>query len=80
MVKTSDGKNAGRLPKNEILWERYYNKDGEMLFVMTSDKLAETYTLYSYKDGFFVRLGRGRSPTELEQKNSVNEIILGKLE
>lgn len=73
-------KSSGKLPANDILWEQYFGKDDVLMFVMTSDRLVETYTLYHHKDGIFTKLGSGKSPPELEKKFSVNEIILGKLE
>ena len=76
----SQAKNSGKIPQNEILWEQYFNKDGMLMFVMTSDRLAETYMLYHHDSGLFSRIGAGKSPLDLEKKYSINEIILGKLE
>lgn len=65
-----------RIPKGERLWVSYYNKKGELLFSLTSKELSrDWYYLYRIEDGKQTKLGRARTPAELEQKYKVNETI-----
>lgn len=64
-----------KYPKGEIRWVGYYNKDSELLYIMTSkEKDREFYFLYEAQpDGTFKKLGKSRNPTELEKKFFVAE-------
>lgn len=64
-----------KYPKGETRWVGYYDKSGELLYIMTSkEKDREFYFLYeAQQDGTFKKLGKSRNPTELEKKFSVAE-------
>lgn len=68
------GKSRPKLPKGERVWVGYYNKAYELKFVVTSkDVLREFYFLYELVDGEFRKLGKARTPRELEEKFDVIE-------
>ncbi len=64
-----------KYPKGETRWVGYYNKAGELLYIITSkERDREFYFLYEVQpDGMFKRLGKSRNPTELEKKFKVAE-------
>ena len=64
-------------PKNEKMWWLYRNKRGEPIFLMTSKKTSrDNYYLYEVtSDGALNKLGRAKTPPELEEKFHVNEIM-----
>ncbi len=67
-------------PKNEVLWMRYYaSEDEPPHFIITSKReTREWYFLYEYKDGEgFVKLGKARTPPELEEKYKIQEKLKG---
>ena len=64
-------------PKGERVWVGYYNRQGELLFILTSKETRDYYFLYAVEDGKFKKLGRAKSPPELEIKFRVNEAIHG---
>lgn len=52
----------------------YYNSDHELLFILTSkEPFREYFFLYELIDGTFKKLGRARSPKELESKFCVEK-------
>ena len=61
-------KTIAKLPNGEVAWTRYCNKNGDTVFVVTSKPTREFYMLYERVDGGYVRLGRAKSPGELETK------------
>ena len=63
-----------KIPKSEIAWVTYLNAKGDPAFIMTSKPTREYYYLYEIlKDGSLFKLGRARSPTELEEKFCTKE-------
>lgn len=60
-------------PKGEIVWTGYYNRAGDLLFIITSKESRDYYFLYEYRDEVFQRLGRAKSPLELEERFHVKE-------
>lgn len=60
-------------PKGEIVWTGYYNKAGTLLFIITSKESRDYYYLYEYRDDAFNKLGRAKSPVELEERFHVHE-------
>ena len=60
-----------KYPKGEIVWTGYYDKQGELRFIVTSKPLRDNYFLYELVDGVFKKLGRSKNPTELENKFGV---------
>lgn len=60
-------------PKGETVWVGYYNRDHELLFIMTSKEARDFYFLYELADGKFKKLGRSKSPKELEERFEVGK-------
>ena len=65
-----------KYPKGERVWVGIYNKDHELMFIITSKESSrDYYFLYELVDGSFKKLGRARSPKELEEKYDVDKRI-----
>lgn len=63
-----------KYPKGERVWVSYYNIGHELLFILTSKEFSQEYFfLYELVDGAFKKLGRARSPKELEARFNVGE-------
>lgn len=63
-----------KYPKGERVWVGYYNAQHELLFIMTSKETSrDYYFLYELVDGTFRKLGKARSPKELETKFDVEK-------
>ena len=56
-------------PKGETVWVQYHAAAGVLKYILTS-KTGDrnTYYVYELANGVFQKLGRGRSPKELEEK------------
>ncbi len=63
-------------PKGERAWVGYYTQKHELKFVITSKEARDFYFLYEFVDGKLKRLGKARSPKELEEKFDVEKRIL----
>jgi hypothetical protein len=60
-------------PKGERIWASYYNSQSELLFILTSKATRDFFFLYEVtKDATLKKLGKSRSPLELEEKYNVN--------
>lgn len=63
-----------KVPKGEHAWMGYYNKEDELLFLLTSRENDRSwFFLYENRDGELKKLGKARTPTELEEKYKVTE-------
>jgi len=63
-----------KYPKGERVWVRYYTAQQQPLFIMTTKESSrDYYFLYELSDNEFKRLGKSRSPLELEEKYRLNE-------
>lgn len=60
-----------KYPKGETVWTGYYDKHGELKFIVTSKPMRDNYFLYELVHGVFKKLGRSKNPTELENKFDV---------
>ncbi len=60
-------------PRGEIVWTGYHNRAGDLMFIMTSKESRDYYYLYEVSDGEFKKLGKAKSPPELEEKYRVHE-------
>lgn len=60
-------------PRGEQVWTSYYNSLHELLFIVTSKQTRDFYFLYEVVDGAFKKLGKAKSPLELEEKFKVHE-------
>ena len=69
-----------KYPKGERVWVGYYNTKHELLFILTSKESSREYFfLYELIDGAFKKLGRARSPKELESKFDVLSTVVDRL-
>lgn len=56
-------------PKGETVWVRYHTKDGALKYIMTSKTGDRSfYYLYELDGTTFKKLGRSKSPIEMERK------------
>ena len=62
-----------KYPAGERVWVSYFDKNKELMFILTSKESRDFYFLYENKDGSFVKLGRGKSPPDLLAKFQVEE-------
>lgn len=63
-----------KYPKGEVIWVGYYDIQKDLRFVMTSkENNRDFYFLYELVNGQFKKLGRARSPKELENKFGVSK-------
>lgn len=66
-------------PKGEIAWVGYYNADGEPVCILTSKPARDYYFLYEVlQDGRLNKLGKAKTPPELEKKFNVYGRMRGK--
>lgn len=65
-----------KYPKNEIPWVSYIGSDGQTVCVLTSNKTREYYYLYKVlPDGSLEKLGKAKTPPELEKKYDVLSLM-----
>ena len=63
-----------RFPKGEIVWVGYHMADGTLRFFLTSKPSRDYYYLYEVTDdGSYKKLGKSKSPPDLEEKYNVLE-------
>lgn len=67
-----------KMPRGEVAWVGYYDKDERLRFVITSKETRDWYYLYAEKDGALVKLGKAKEPPELLEKHGVMAKIAGK--
>lgn len=61
-----------KFPKGEVVWVRYCDTKGNPVFVITSKESRDYYYLYEVnEDGSLKKLGKAKTPTELESKFGV---------
>lgn len=66
-------------PNGERIWVGYYNEAHELKFILTSKESSrDYYFLYELVDGEFRKLGRSKSPKELEDKFDVDKKLRSK--
>lgn len=64
---------AVKYPKGEEVWTSYFNKNDELVYLITSKPTRDFYLLYELVDGSFKKLGRAASPLDLEERFMVEE-------
>lgn len=65
-----------KYPKGEIVWVGYHDAGGALRFFLTSKPIRDYYFLYEVgDDGGCTKLGKAKSPPELEIRYKVNERI-----
>lgn len=61
------------------MWVRYVDRHQNTLFILTSKETSrDFYFLYELVGDTFKKLGKARSPTELEEKFQVHERLRAK--
>ena len=61
-----------RYPKGETVWVTYHRSDGSPSFFITSKPARDYYYLYEVSpDGTVKKLGRAKTPVELEEKYNI---------
>lgn len=61
-----------KYPKGEVVWVSYQKSDGTPICILTSKPARDFYFLYEVKpDGSLAKLGKARSPIDLEKKFDV---------
>lgn len=67
------------MPKNETGMVVYVNTDGIPVFLLTTKQGRDFYYLYKIaSDGTLSKLGKARSPKELEEKYEIRDKINGR--
>ncbi|MCD8117273.1 MAG: hypothetical protein LUE21_09225 [Oscillospiraceae bacterium] len=67
-----------KLPAGEIGWVDYYDKAGNLRFIMTSKPTREFYFLYEVgTDKKLAKLGRSKNPLELVEKFNIDKACNG---
>ena len=64
-----------KYPKDEIVWTGYYDREGNLRYVITSKETRDSYFLYEAKGDALVKLGKAKEPTELVKKYGVEKAI-----
>lgn len=65
-------------PKGEHIWTGYYDKKSQLKFIITTkESTRDFYYLYELVDCKFKKLGKSRSPKDLEEKFMVHMKIHG---
>lgn len=64
-----------KYPKGEIVWTGYYDRDGNLRYVITSKEARDCYFLYEAKGDSLDKLGKAKEPTELVKKYGVEKAI-----
>ena len=63
-----------KYPKGEKGWVSYYNRSGKLIFIMTSkENSRDWYFLYEVDGDKLKKLGKARTPPELEDRYDVLE-------
>ncbi len=63
-----------KCPKGETVWVQYIDSSSNPAFILTSKESSrDYYFLYEVTQAGLVKLGKARSPTELEEKYKVVE-------
>jgi hypothetical protein len=63
------------IPKNERLWTTYRNVHNEILLYITSNNSRDTYFLYEVQRNACKKLGKAKTPQELEEKFNIWEVL-----
>ena len=64
-------------PKGELVWTSYYNTASELMFIVTSKSaMRDMYFLYELVDGSLIKLGKAKSPLELEEKFNLYDRLM----
>jgi hypothetical protein len=72
MAKSGKSDSAGvKYPKGEDVCVTCFNRDKEPLFLITNKPNAKIFYIYEFVGNELIKLGKGSSPLELENKFNV---------
>lgn len=57
-----------KYPPGEIIWVTKINEQQKISHIITSKPSREFYFIYELRGGTFVKLGKAKSPLDLEKK------------
>lgn len=61
-------------PKGETVWVNYANRNGDVVYILTSKTQRDYYYLYEVlDDGKLKKLGKAKEPPELEDRFNIRE-------
>ena len=66
-----------KYPVNETVWAGYYNRSGDLRYIITSKSARDWYFLYEVVDGAFKKIGKEKEPPMLVKKHGVMEGLNG---
>ena len=67
------------IPKDETVWETFYENKDDIGYVITSKAGSrEWYYLYAREDGVLKRKGKAHSPADIKTKWYTDKTTLGK--
>lgn len=61
-----------KYPRGENIWTSYYTSSGELMFIVTSKSQRDFYYLWELNGLEFKKLGRAKTPAELEEKYDID--------
>ena len=65
-----------KIPASEILCVTYNNTKKETKFVITKSKIQNTYLLYSVSGEKLTKIGKAKSPIELETDYNIRDELI----
>ena len=60
-------------PKGETSLVRYFNMSGELRYILTTNIYYDAFYLYELSGDKFIKLGKAKTPVELEKKYEIIE-------
>lgn len=73
MAKAKTKKPKLKYPKEEVICTTCCERGGNPLFLITTNPLTEYFFIYEFTSEGLIKLGRGKSPIELEDKFNVRK-------
>lgn len=61
----------------ESVWVSYYDKSGNLIGLITSKDIRDYYYYYEASEDGLKKLGKARTPVELEEKYHISDKIRG---
>ena len=62
-----------KYPRGEDICVTHFSRDNIPLFLITSKPITGCFYIYEFSGGTLVKLGKGQSPLELEEKFKVRK-------
>ena len=64
-----------KIPIGEMVWVGYNDREGHLIYILTSKKDRTWYYLYEYEEGEWKRTGKEKDPDTLVRKYKVLDKI-----